>query len=347
VSDLQAAVDQTPAGGTVAICDGTHVVHGIGLLKPITIEAAGPGIPVLDAGSPTNFMFFAENRSLSGTITIRNLELLARGASSVFTSDINDRVVVEHVVFRMIPTPGAPGAAGAGGTGVFARAFPGVPPAPSAVLEVRESEFHGGFRGVDVGNGIARAELTGNHFEHAQAAGFAIGVGARARLIARQNTFDGCGEQCVGGGPLSEVDFDDNLVTVDIAAPAGSVVNTGAVFRMNRNSITGTGVDLTNPDPGKRFPISVAIQAGNGSTVSGSDNRISGVNFAFNAIGSVSMNRNDITTFGTAINGGAFANLRCNWWGSVNGPTGASPASIYAPWATEPIAGRPAVVCTP
>jgi hypothetical protein len=347
VGDLQQAVDQTPAGGTVEICDGTHVLHGIGLLKPITIDAAGPGTPVLDPGSPGNFTFFAENRSLAGAITIRNLELLSRGASAVFVSSINDHVVVEHTLFRMIPTPNSTGAAAAGGTGIFARAFPGVPPVSAAVLDVRSSEFHGGFRGIDVGNGIARAEVTGSRFEHAQAAGFAIGVGARGRLVARANTFEGCGEQCVGGGPLSEVDFDDNLVMVDLSAPAASVVNTGAVLRMNRNTITGVGRDAANPDPGKRYPISVAIQAGNGATIFGSDNRISGVNFALNAFGIVDMHRNDITDYGTSINGGLLSDLRCNWWGSVAAPSTGAPASSYTPWALEPIAGRPAVGCAP
>jgi hypothetical protein len=67
---------------------------------------------------------------------------------------------------------------------------------------------------------------------------------------------------------------------------------------------------------------------------------------AWNPLSTMQANRNDLLDAVVAFlgYGGIFA--QCNWWGSAAGPvTAGVPEIVYTPWATEPIANRPAVQC--
>lgn len=339
VIDIRQAIAQTAPGGVVEICDGTHTVRNVLLTKPITIRGAGPGIPVLDPGSQSP-IFQVQDPS-PGAVVVRGLELVVRGAMGVFVSDANDDVSIDRTIFRMTPTA----TSATGGTGIFLAHLNPAPAAPTALVTITRSEFHGGFRGLDVGSAMLRVEASGNRFVQPHPQGFAIGVSPFGRLIATHNSFQGCGQSCVGSGGGSIVDFDDNAITVDIDAPAMMVVNagnTGSIMRMSRNTIIGVGGDPAHPDPARRYAIHTAVQANQGASIMGTDNVIRGANTPITGYGKVTMHRSDIVGYMLPFTGSNISDLRCNWWGSALGPTGYlnnAPASVYAPWASQPIAG--------
>lgn len=104
----------------------------------------------------------------------------------------------------------------------------------------------------------------------------------------------------------------------------------------------------------------IATNTLNGSTLEAHDNIITntfeGVRRQGN--GPIIFTRNDVTnsvrSFGDffgSTSGPSSRDYKCNWWGSANGPVGvegapAPPSSIFAPWATAPIAGT-SITCDP
>jgi hypothetical protein len=64
------------------------------------------------------------------------------------------------------------------------------------------------------------------------------------------------------------------------------------------------------------------------------------------ALSRMHANRNDVLNAAVAVAGNWDIDARCNWWGSAAGPgTAWVPPAAYTPWATVPIANRPAVTC--
>jgi hypothetical protein len=101
-------------------------------------------------------------------------------------------------------------------------------------------------------------------------------------------------------------------------------------------------------------------------TVTGTDNviRRSRDALAIRGASRVTMRRSDITDYASAVfydfppgTVGPLqpGDLACNWWGASTGPAGAFgaatfpraavPDALLLPYASEPIAGRPAVAC--
>ncbi len=93
------------------------------------------------------------------------------------------------------------------------------------------------------------------------------------------------------------------------------------------------------------------------ATLTGADNVITHTYSPFTGGGnpsgmSLSMTRNDVLDYLVPLANpwGAFIEsgltLKCNYWGSATGPAAVTQfASAYVPWATQPIANRPAQTC--
>jgi parallel beta-helix repeat protein len=117
------------------------------------------------------------------------------------------------------------------------------------------------------------------------------------------------------------------------SAEPGSMV-TGDVVEVNGNSVTDVGIGFL---------------AYFGGAISAHDNVLTGMAQGFVAgdeLSAMQVNRNDVLDAVRSVDGAGVIDARCNWWGSAGGPGPAGvPAGVYTPWATEPIANRPAVQC--
>jgi hypothetical protein len=92
-----------------------------------------------------------------------------------------------------------------------------------------------------------------------------------------------------------------------------------------------------------------ALVAAHGGRLQGADNRVEDSHLGISARdhGVNTITRSDFERVHVSLSGDGTLAVPCNWWGSAAGPTAttAAPASAYSPWATQPIAGRPAVAC--
>ena len=87
---MEEALNAVIPGGTIQVCDGTHVVQDIRVLKPVTIEAKGPGVPVLDGLGEAGSGF---------TVTFRGLRFEHMPETAILIDANYDVVLVENSQF--------------------------------------------------------------------------------------------------------------------------------------------------------------------------------------------------------------------------------------------------------
>jgi hypothetical protein len=144
----------------------------------------------------------------------------------------------------------------------------------------------------------------------------------------------------IGGNP------EDNPENPDAYA-----IKLGGLLIENLGRMEAHGNTIVNANMG------ISVLNG-GILYGGQDNRIDQVRAAvaaYDFIGlgesSATLKSNDFTNYVIAMDTGNLdsnSDLTCNWWGSVNGPhnpEGIQPA-VYAPWATEPVAGSSITGCS-
>jgi hypothetical protein len=73
VSTIADALSWVASGGTIKLCDGTHVTAALSITKPVTITAEGPGVPELRA-SGSSAQVSVSGRT-PGSVTISKLRL--------------------------------------------------------------------------------------------------------------------------------------------------------------------------------------------------------------------------------------------------------------------------------
>ncbi|HEY5491690.1 MAG TPA: right-handed parallel beta-helix repeat-containing protein [Gemmatimonadaceae bacterium] len=373
IGDLQQAIAATPAGGTVLVCPGTHRVAEVRIAKPLTIEGIGATKPVLDFGGQCCGL--RVDGAVGGTIRIRGLQFQNGKYQEILLSGSTDSVVIEKSEFYPgSDLPDAP-------WGLYA----GIAVGPALSVLIQDNAFHGGDVGVHVhgSNGIS---ILNNTFSSEN---FALHLGDNSGLRIADNTISGCGPNyCIGifdnlapaAGSLTELLR--NSIHVNFSRATREAVYLGtATARVEGNEIVAAGGSTDPADP-STWPIWVsAIHVGGkvtllgnrisgawiglvfqGSAVSatGSDNTISRVGsvLALGDAAAVTLNGNDFTGYSSPIsiwystNTMGPVSLRCNWWGSTDGPQNVNWVAgqwptMYTPWATQPIANQPAVACTP
>ena len=357
------ALSVVASGGTIKIADGPHAVQDVQVNKPVTIEAEGPGVPVLDGTGGVRGFDVGGSPGITsgaGAVTIRGLSFQNMFETGIHVTGNYDLVVVENSVFF----PSTNGLA----SGVF------VSGANGNGITIQGNTFTGGAVGVHVGTTPGVLVLD-NGFDNQ-------GTNpVRGPIELMQgNTITRCHGQCVevAGFAGSSLTVIDNSWTVDISDPIVAALNIdeGALADavvIEDNSVIGIG-GTHDPSIAETFPMHFAginintgsvelsrntvegafhaIVFNNVGTVTASDNTIDGVNVAWQAFGSVgsgSIHSNDITNFGVPFQGPGFTpgSLTCNWWGSVFGPDpGPGPdPDIFTPWATAPIANSAGGLC--
>ena len=376
---VPAAYNGVAAGGTVNVCDGTQVVQNLFLNKSVTLQATGPGMPVLDGGG-ANFVL---NRGGGNTVTtIRGLRFRNAAQHLVVVGNNSGTFLAENNVFEPKESfaynadLGTYQEAWWSGLGVFQAV---------GTVTIRNNTFLGGDIGVHInptGTTVGPANVTvlNNQFTGQVNAGlFTGGSNAQYLLHAEGNTFDQCGRMgCTkffGTGGRGE--YVNNQFNVDASRHAFFAINAfnpGGSLQFNGNQVVGTGGSGSRNSTLSYAIDGVAIQvrgtaevSGNtvsdawglvfvsDATVTGTDNIASRLGYVVSSDGSpglvnrVTINRSDITDYNQFVQNTPFAllNLQCNWWGSAAGPTntGTTSASVYTPFATQSIAKKPGVVC--
>jgi len=88
-----------------------------------------------------------------------------------------------------------------------------------------------------------------------------------------------------------------------------------------------------------------------GGSMNARDNTVTGVSIgvsAWGAVEAIDAQRNDILDAHVGVAGDGDVLARCNWWGSIHGPSNPRvAASQYTPVAVKPIANRPEGACVP
>ena len=367
---VQEAVTAADAGATIWVCDGIHDAAAT-VSKPLTIRSEHSGAATLretNAPKPALLIDGVPN----GTVRIADIGISVR-QSAVIATGTWDKIEVDSVTFSgQTPTIGTSittftsTVAGARlevlrstfkghVIGVFGTA---------AEVNVRNSTFEGVDRGViysfpasaPATGGTGRAE--NNHFTKCGLFG-CIRILGRGGVTVAGNTLDlstgtdirqaiaispGANtpqlpiiledNEIIGGPrPSAATDFNAWPLRRGIQIQT-NVLNQPSTVTVRRNRISNTGIGLD-------------ILGGNASNVQASDNVITN-NFqavSRNGNSAITFQRNNVLEtiryFGD-FNSTASRDYKCNWWGSPTGPVnpnGAPPASIYTPWALQPIAG--------
>jgi Right handed beta helix region len=371
VSKLTVAMSLVASGGTVKICDGTYTVFNVNLNpKSMTIEGEGPGLPILDAAGNGNVFTMNSSTPISTAIILRKLRLQNAAFSDIGVQGNYGSVLADQIEFH--PAHGTPPGTGtlaySDGVGVFS--------ATGAGVTVQNSTFDGGDIGVHVNN-AANIVIVNNSFtNHLNAA---IHAGNGGSLTASNNTITNCGPfWCIGifngPGQVGTFKFYNNSITTDYAHPViNGIQADGGNYVMDGNVISGIG-GTRDPHDASTWPITysgidvgmasaelvrnVIVGAYNGLGLEGAsgtatDNTIHDVASLINLYNAnMAVHRNDFYNFTNAFDHvpalSPGSSATCNWWGSTSGPQGidgsVSPA-LYTPWATQPIAMVPGVIC--
>jgi hypothetical protein len=376
---VQAAYNGVAAGGTVNICDGVHSVSALTISKGVTLQPIGPGMPILD-GNGADFVL---NRSGGNFASVfRGLKFRNAMTHLILVGNNSGTLLVENSVFEprqqfaYNPDRLAQQRAFWSGIGVMQAV---------GTVTIRNNTFTGGDIGVHINTGPATglADVTVNNNQFTGQSNSSLFTGqtnANFRLHAEGNTFDQCGRlACTeafgqGGG---RVEYVNNRLNVDASRHTHigmNVMVTGGSLLIKGNEILGTagsgdraqqlgyaidGVAIqvrgTAEVSGNKVTDAFGFVFSAGGTITGSDNVAARLGYVVSSgvaeINNVTLQRNDIIDYNQFVQNTPFAsiNLRCNWWGSATGPTntGAQPATVWTPFATQPVAGKPAVVCNP
>ena len=357
-ADLRQAIDAAPEGGTVLICDGTHVVQFVPLgSKTITLQAEHPLEATIDGAGARWSFIVAEPFG----VTFRGLRFVNATGMNIFVLSRAGGVRVEHSVFHPYAQtdPNA-----SWGTGIVAVA------STTSSLFIDNTAFLGGDAAVNAA--APQVAITNSTFQGQRQT--PLGASEPGMLRATGNEFRGCSNWCIGTFSGRSSELRRNALKIDITNPSHGIWLSGGAHQVSDNTITGTGGDRTTDFFSwpvreainieqeatatiERNVISGAYTALNFANASGSatDNTVSnvlvGVRF-FNA--AMQVHRNDITDYHISLSSTASpsGSATCNWWGDAAGPQnvqlGYPPPNVpHAPWATTTIANRSDVTCTP
>jgi hypothetical protein len=376
-ASMRDAVLAAPAGGTVAVCDGTWDVDTVRIDKPLTIRSQNPHGATLRDSDP-NVVGVQQGRPAllingvtSGTVRIVDLTLAPKGRG-ISVQQTFDQVVIDSSRFagRDINT--------AIGVEVFANDV------PTGKVEVRNSDFDH----VSIGVFIVEAVETNVHHSHFQDLnGGAVTFSGTAGHASFGSATDNTIINCVLGGCIrvraadprgiliarNHIEGPDALTQpgggVDVTPLPGAdgwvtvednVIVSHRVASQRANVAAGwslqSGVRVSGPGTANIVRRNIITDVFQGLEISGGidahDNVATGGFLAFrqNGIVAATVRRNDFTgqisTFVAPNNAAAY---QCNWWGSASGPLN-PPTNVngtsYAPWALQPIANT-AVACDP
>ena len=377
------AVDE---GGTVEICNETHVVQDLHLTKSATFRGIGTGLPTLDAQGA-----FSVFRSFNAPVNIGVSKLRLQGATE-HTIHVNgiQSLTVEHSEIRPFETHAYQASqenyqeSHMSGIGAFGDV---------GTVTVDSTTFLGGDIGIHVnvgcctqdGLGSGNVLVRNSTFTGQTNAGVFTGGGSAEYTLRVENSaFQQCGRMgCTKffAGNGGNVQYVDNRFNVALTRPVRDVIN---VFMVEAgttviagNQITGEGSTDGEPLQSSTYPIDGAAVRFTGGSVdvsgntitnafkamdllpgslTGQDNVVSQVGFVLaggpRSNNTVVWQRNDVTNFAVFLPGtGGFesVDMKCNWWGSTDGPPSSQfevPPSVYTPWATQPIANT-SVACDP
>jgi hypothetical protein len=378
---LQDAIDATPSGGTLLVCDGVHDVSTSTINKPMTLRSQNPnGATLRDQDPPIgpqgNGAFLVIDGVPAGTVRIADIALIVTDGGIRPTGTF-DHVEIDDVD---VSSPSMP-ATGNTIVGVriegssvptarvnvtnsrFSQLTLGVWPIAAVETNVRTSTFDrltGG--GVDFSSGNTATtqsfgRIEDNVFTNCGPTGCVRVLSAGGVVVAR-NRFE-AGDQPLAFGAITvqvapamqvpAIDpkiIEDNII-ISRASGEDPTRPNGWVFR--------AGIQLGQPGPGavivRRNRITdafVAINA-NGANVDAHDNVITGGFRAWtHSSGSDGRyHRNDATGLINSFSGDG--SYQCNWWGSAAGPTAPPPdmhPALYTPFAAAPIAGT-SIPCDP
>jgi hypothetical protein len=368
-SDLQSAVDATPAGGTVLVCDGEHFAELVTVSRPMTIRSRNSGRATLvDTGSyvPARFQqgrpVITVNGAQGGTVRIADIGFRIAGRG-ILATGIYDRVVLDSVRFISRDDSTAIGIMATQGTSpgrrvdVVRSTFEGIRigafAADTMELNFSDSRSSRSGGGVVVHSTSGSwGTISGNDFSFCRIGCIRLLSAGAPGILVANNTLRSAGVRASRGaivisptGAVANgvVTVENNVIEsarTELAAttPAGwefpsgvelsnSLMNSAATHQINHN-------DIRNAYSGVQSTLLANVH----------DNVITGGMFAFRQTSgrSITFTRNDANGLlgsfeATAIGG----NYRCNWWGSASGPIqppAATPASMYTPWATQPVA---------
>lgn len=180
VDNFADAVARVAPGGTIRVFDGTYLVEGVQIDKPLTIEPERGARAVIRNeeldGNPSTSAGFVVDGVESGEVVFRGLAFQnVRQFVSVFASRHYDQVLVENCTFAT--------------TGHVGGVFGGVSSVPSAKVTVRSSSFTGGSLGVFASG--ARMDVLNSTFDDHTFSGIQIQQGSSGRVEG--NTVTRCG----------------------------------------------------------------------------------------------------------------------------------------------------------
>jgi hypothetical protein len=355
--DFADAVNAVAAGGTVRVCAGEYAVAGLTVAKPLTIEAEGATKPVLRAANPSAPIVLSVSGVRSGTVSLRNLRFDVPTEAAISIRDPYDQVLVEGSVFAGPPTAAA---------GVFV----GPSTVAGAHVVLRDNELRGSRVGV-LAIGAPRVDVLANVLGSFALGGVEFLSGSSGRIAG--NTLTSCGSaHCIAAFEHGGADVVDNVLVRD---PLGRTqhgiilsARPGVPTDVANNSITGA---VTGPrgDP-LSYTFSVAgIRVDGRGAVSLDGNSVTNAYRGLEAGPEtpITATHNSVRVTHTAVRGSAglatendfedyvlpfeavtAASLPCNWWGSAAGPQNVpagTPASLFTPWATAPIANAAQPAC--
>jgi hypothetical protein len=377
------AYSQVAMNGTVLFCDGTHVVQNIDMSKSATFAAEGQEMPTLNANGALS-VFRSFNRPVD--MVIRGLRLIGAVEHTIHVNSINSLLVQNSRIeprqtFPYNPDQSQYQEAFMSGVGVFGRM--GSVTVENSTFAGGDIGVH-----VNVGcctqdgaPGSADVTVRNSTFTGQSNAGVFTGGGSESYVLrVLDNSFQECGRLActrafsTNGGSF---EYEGNRFNATMTRPTLFALQMdmlpAGMARVDANVVTGAwnGQDRQQPASfafgsfiwfaGASVSASrnttggvyqVFTLARPGAALTGSDNQISGfsVLVAGGSENSAQLQRNDFSDYLRLTSPSAFAgaNLRCNWWGSADGPTGTAGVtpSVYTPWATQPIANTN-VGCNP
>ena len=380
IPNFQDAIDATPAGGTLLVCDGVHNISASTIDKPMTLRSQNPdGATLRDQDPPGGIQgsdaVLAINGIVSGTVRITDIAFIVTDGG-IKPTGLFDQIEIDDVEFRgeALPPPtitvvavriegsSIPTARVNVSNSRFSLLTLGVWPISATETNVRTSSFDrfaGG--GVVFSNGntpasqsFGRAE--DNTFSNCGSGGCIRLLTTNSVVVARNTLSAGDQPVTLGAitvqtqGTLASKVIEDNTI-VSRATGGAPTTAAGWMFAagiLAQQSTAGGTVII------RRNRITDAFIAVNAvADIDARDNIISGGFAALQATGpgDVLFQRNDVTgairSFGSLSAAGY--RLQCNWWGTAAGPV-SPPASTspaqYTPFATTPIAGT-SIPCDP
>jgi hypothetical protein len=379
-AELDSALAAVGPGGTVTVCDGTHTVQNVPVLKPVTIEGEAGFRPTLTlAGAAWGIVLDPG----PGTATIRNLRFDANytnNSRAIRVNENHDQVVIDDVQLDV---------GGDGRSGVFV--FQSINAGARTVIS--NSTITGGSEGVFVFNGsgaqagssavdVLNSTITGQNWN-------AIQYNRGASGLIQGNTLSSCGPRaCIrvtGPDDPTRIQVEPMRVIGNAISATTNETQVGIVldasygqtFEIRDNVISGdpvtgdpslpesysfhgNGIRVENPTATGDITGNSISSAYHGITTDGGTTPLTALDNFVDAVwagvrvvngGQMSIQSSDLTDYLVPIStDGLFGSgdLTCNWWGDIGGPLGVDAgiaADVYRPWALTSIAGTSASEC--